>query len=69
MLFDKLVGLLSSELKMPVGDAKLKVIAGSIISRLDLVSREEFDAQCAVLERTQEKLRKLEAELSNLSSS
>ena len=32
----------------------------SVLSRLDLVTREEFDAQAAVLQRTREKLEALE---------
>jgi ubiquinone biosynthesis accessory factor UbiK len=34
--------------------------------RMDLVTREEFDLQTAVLERTREKLEKLEARISEL---
>jgi len=36
------------------------------LSRLDLVTREEFDVQAAVLKRTREKLEALEARLANL---
>ena len=36
------------------------------LSRLDLVTREEFDVQAAVLRRTREKLEALEARLANL---
>ena len=36
------------------------------LSRLDLVTREEFDVQTAVLKRTREKLEALEARLANL---
>ena len=36
------------------------------LSRLDLVSREEFEVQSAVLARTREKLERLEARLAEL---
>lgn len=35
-----------------------------VFERLDLVTREEFDVQCAVLLRTREKLEQLEKRLS-----
>ena len=41
----------------------LKLIAEAIIARMDLVTREEFDAQRAVLAHTRERLEKLEAHL------
>jgi BMFP domain-containing protein YqiC len=41
--------------------AQLKIMVSGIISKLDLVSREEFDAQQAVLLHTREKLEALEA--------
>lgn len=40
--------------------AQLKIMVGSVISKLDLVSREEFDSQQAVLLHTREKLEALE---------
>lgn len=36
------------------------------LARLDLVTREEFDAQAAVLQRTRQKLEALEQELARL---
>jgi BMFP domain-containing protein YqiC len=36
------------------------------LSRLDLVTREEFEVQSAVLARTREKLERLEAEMAGL---
>ena len=38
----------------------------SAVSRLDLVSREEFDIQAAVLKRTREKLDKMEKQIEAL---
>lgn len=40
--------------------AQLKMMVSSVIAKLDLVSREEFDAQQAVLSHTREKLELLE---------
>lgn len=40
-----------------------RALLGSFFSRLDLVSREEFDIQSQVLLRTREKLKALEARL------
>jgi len=40
--------------------AQLKIMVGSVIAKLDLVSREEFDTQQAVLLHTREKLEALE---------
>jgi len=39
----------------------LKVFLESWLTRMNLVTREEFDAQTALLARTREKLEKLEA--------
>lgn len=46
----------------------LQMVMQSALSRLDLVSREEFDAQTAVLEKTRAKVEKLEKELAELSA-
>lgn len=40
----------------------------SACQRLDLVTREEFDAQAAVLQRTREKLEQLEQRLAHMDS-
>lgn len=37
-----------------------------VFEKLDLVTREEFDAQCGVLQRTREKLERLEKKLAEL---
>lgn len=39
------------------------------LERMDLVTREEFDVQASVLERTREKLEKLESRLAELETS
>ena len=43
-----------------------KAVLQSGLSRLDLVSRQEFDVQAAVLRRTREKLEALQARLTTL---
>ncbi|MGS2719501.1 ubiquinone biosynthesis accessory factor UbiK [Paraglaciecola aestuariivivens] len=47
-------------------EAKVKQVLQAQISRLDFVSREEFDIQNQVLMRTREKLAALEARISEL---
>jgi len=44
----------------------LKRLIESAASRLDLVTRDQFDAQTAVLQRTREKLEQLEAKFQEL---
>lgn len=45
-------------------EANFKAVLTSAFDRMDLVTREEFEAQKRVLERTREKLEALEAKLS-----
>lgn len=47
-------------------DRNLRALLGSMFSRLDLVTREEYDVQRQVLLRTREKLTELEARLAEL---
>jgi BMFP domain-containing protein YqiC len=47
-------------------EANFKAILQAGLSKLDLVSRQEFDVQAAVLRRTREKLEALEARLAAL---
>ena len=52
-----------------VGDEmerNIKSLLQSAMARMDLVTREEFDVQMAVLARTREKLEALEARLAEL---
>ena len=44
-------------------EKNMKAMMTSMFSRLDLVTREEFDVQMRVLQRTREKLEELEARL------
>ena len=68
-VIDDLTRKLSDSLPPGLADAKKEAEAGfqSILSgafvKMKLVSREEFDAQCAVLARTREKLDALEKQL------
>jgi ubiquinone biosynthesis accessory factor UbiK len=47
-------------------ESNFKAVLQSQLAKLDLVSREEFDVQAALLERTQSKLAALEARLKEL---
>ena len=64
-LNDRLKALLAHS---PAADLEknLKAMLASFFSRLDLVTREEFDVQREVLGRTRAKLQELEAKLAEL---
>lgn len=47
-------------------DRNARSLLQSALSRLDVVSREEFDAQTAVLQRTRERLEALEKQIEML---
>ncbi len=47
-------------------ESNFKAILQSQLSKLDLVTRQEFDVQAAILERTRAKLTELEARLKDL---
>jgi BMFP domain-containing protein YqiC len=49
-------------------ESNFKAVLQSQLSKLDLVSRQEFDVQAALLERTRTKLAALEARLKELES-
>ncbi|PIE20393.1 MAG: hypothetical protein CSA61_02340 [Neptuniibacter caesariensis] len=64
--------MLSGEAKLPGQETlqeQIRVMLQGTFDRLDLVSREEFDAQKAVLQRTREKLELLEQQLIELEQS
>lgn len=50
-------------------ERNFKSLLQSGFERMELVTREEFDLQTAVLERTREKLEKLEARVAELEKS
>jgi len=47
-------------------EKNLRALLASAFSRLDLVTREEFDVQCEVLARTRAKLAEVEGKLAEL---
>jgi BMFP domain-containing protein YqiC len=47
-------------------EKNLRLLLGSFFSRLDLVTREEFDIQAKVLARTREKIDALEARVAEM---
>lgn len=49
-------------------ESNVKASLNGFLSKLDLVTREEFDVQSEVLARTREKLTQLEARLRDLES-
>jgi BMFP domain-containing protein YqiC len=67
----EMAGKVSEVLAMsPARDMEknLKASLSAWLSRLDLVTREEFDVQAQVLAHTREKLMELEARLASLES-
>ena len=65
---DKLSKALPDGVKMLKGDLdnNIKAVIESGLQQMNLVSREEFDVQTALLERTQLKLQQLEEQLAEL---
>jgi len=71
MINDNLIRSLGDQLGRFIGDSaaredmqkSLNTIVQGVFARLDLVTREQFDAQLETLERTREQLAKLEDEL------
>lgn len=64
----RLADALPSGIKALRADAEqnFRVVLQAALSRLDLVTREEFDVQAAVLKRTREKLEAIDARLAAL---
>jgi BMFP domain-containing protein YqiC len=68
-MFEELGARLSSIIAAsPAADIEknARALLASVFAKLDLVSREEFDIQTQVLQRTREKLKALEARLDHL---
>ncbi|NQD78960.1 accessory factor UbiK family protein [Pseudomonas sp. CrR14] len=71
-LFDALSSqascLLSGDTPLPRSEieSQLKALLQSSFSKLDLVSREEFDSQMVVLARTRARLEALEAKITEI---
>ena len=74
MINENLLRSFGEQLGRFVGDAAareelnrtLNTLVQGAFARLDLVTREQFDAQLEVLERTQARLQQLEAEFAEL---
>ena len=73
MLNQKLLDEISKKIndlitQSPVKDVEknLRVLLAGVFTRLDLVTRDEFDVQQEVLKRTREKLSALEAKVAEL---
>jgi BMFP domain-containing protein YqiC len=74
MINDNLIRSLGDQLGRFIGDSaaredmqkSLNTIVQGVFARLDLVTREQFDAQLETLERTREQLAMLEGELARL---
>ena len=67
---EKLVGLLPADpgrFREDLRQAVQPVVEG-LLNRMDLVTREEFEAQTLVLARTREKLEALEKQIAELES-
>lgn len=69
-LTDRLVGLLPKGVVDMQKDVEknIRAMLQSTFVKMDLVTREEFDVQTAVLARTREKLEKLEKQIAELES-
>ena len=65
-LFEELQQLSNGSESLP--QRELHIALQAALARLDLVTREEFDAQAAVLLRTRQKLEALEQQLARLES-
>ena len=76
MVNEKLIDEISGRIKEVMArtpaaeiERNMRAMLNSMFTRLDLVTREEFDIQSAVLARTREKLNALEARLAELENS
>jgi len=69
-LTDRLIGLLPTGVKDMQQDLEknIRALMQNTFAKMNLVTREEFDVQSAVLARTREKLEKLEKQLADLES-
>ncbi len=69
MISGNIAQLMQGAKELPGQEAmqtQLKQMLQSSFAKLDLVTREEFDAQSAVLARTREKVEALEAKLTQI---
>lgn len=72
---DELVAKLKESLPDEVGnlkqagEEKFKLVLGSALQKLEVVSREEYDIQTEVLQRTRQRVEDLERRISELEKS
>lgn len=64
----KLKDLLPSDMSdfKSTGEKKLKLVLEGMLQKLDMVSREEYDVQSEVLQRTRQRLEQLEQRIALL---
>ena len=64
----KLKDLLPSDISdlKTTGEQKLKLVLEGMLQKLDMVSREEYDVQAEVLQRTRQRLEKLEQRIAQI---
>lgn len=65
-LFDQLTAVLPGRALADDAQKSARALLEAALGRLDLVTREQFEAQAAVLARTRAKLDELEGELKRL---
>ncbi len=65
--FSQVINTLNSGAELP-GQQQIRSFLQSALSKMDLVTRDEFDAQSAVLARTREKVEQMEKVLADLES-
>lgn len=67
---DKINQFIPDDLKRACADIdkNIKTAVQGALAKVDMVTREEFDAQCAVLARTRQKLEALERQLAEFTS-
>ena len=65
--FSQMMNTFSNAADLP-GQQQVRVFLQSALSKMDLVTRDEFDAQAAVLARTREKVEEMEKLLADLES-
>ncbi len=68
-LAEQLRSLLPSDVMPPQMQDELRLALQTVLARSELVTRDEFEAQVAVLRRTREKLDALEEQLEKLEAS
>ena len=65
-LIDDFINQLTNDTTERLDHSQTRALLESLLRKLNLVSREEFDAQTAVLARTRKKLQELEATVAGL---